>query len=519
MTTTMAKRARAPAALMALLLAPAAFAEVRFTPAISGSETYSDNVALQPSELAQSSFITELTPSFSLVSNGPRLKLSANYQLHLYSYSNKVANTNNTSSQYQLSMQSKLIDQLLDLDASAARQTTSLSAFGPQGNDSLYSASNRTSVSTYTISPTLRHRFGGTADAYLRYTRNRVEGDRYLGTTNGENINANITSGRNFNVISWDVNAVQDTYSATQDSFSNPTFGDTKSQNVEGTVRYRSSQTITFTTSAGYDKYDYPSPTGGTTQGASYTGGLIWTPSSRTRVQMTYGRRYYGNTGSMAASYRGHRSALNASYGDTVTTSRQQFLANSGVNTNDLLNAMLTASIPDPVERQKAIAAYIAATGITPSLSSNTNYLTNIFQRQRTLQVGYSLEGAHSTTTLSVQKSRVTALSTQQANNSLLGQNLASLNNNLDSFGGSASYTRRMTQASQIIASANYQRSKTLDTNLTTDSESVRLGMTHAFDAKLRGTAELRQTRGSYYNTGSSRYRENAISATISQQF
>jgi uncharacterized protein (PEP-CTERM system associated) len=508
----MAKRARAPVALVALLMAPAAYAEVKFTPAIGATETYTDNVALAPADQAQSAFITELTPSFSLVSNGPRLKLSAAYQLHLYSYSEKVNNTNNTSSNYQLNLQAKLVDQLLDLDATAVRQTTSLSAFGPQGNDSLYANSNRTSVSTYSISPTLRHRFGGTADAYLRYTRNRVDGDRYLGTTNGENISASITSGQNFSLIGWGVNA-------TQDKFSNGPYGETESQNVEANLRYRVGQTLSLTATAGYDKYDYPTQSGNGTQGKSYTGGFIWTPSSRTRLQMSYGRRYYGNTGSMAFNFRSHRSAVTASYSDIVTTSRQQFLASSSLSSYALLDAMLTASIPDPIERAKAIAAYIAATGVTPSITNNTNYLSNVFQRQKMLQVAYSLESAHSTSTLSVYKTRSAALSTQQADSDLFGQNLAALNNNLDSVGVTVSYLYRMTQSTQALASLNYQRSKTLDSDLTTDSQSARLGLTHTFSNKLRGMAEIRQQRGSYYNIGNSRYRENAISATISMQF
>ena len=508
----MAKRARAPAALLALLMAPAAHAEVKFTPSIGASETYSDNVGQQREELAQSSFITELTPGFSVVSNGPRLKLLGNYQLHLYSYSEKTNNTNNTSSNYQLSMQAKLIDQLLDLDASAVRQSTSLSAFGPQGNDSLYSNNNRTDVSTYTIAPTLRHRFGGTADAYLRYSHNRVVGDSLLGTTNGDTISANITSGQNFRTIGWGL-------SATQDSFSGDRYGDTESQNVEGSLRYRVSNALSLTATAGYDKYDYASQSSEATQGKSYTGGFIWTPSSRTRLQMSYGRRYYGNTGNMAFTFRSHRSALNANYTDNVTTSRQQFLGSSALSTNALLDAMLTASIPDPIERAKAIAAYIAATGVTPSITNNTNYLNNVFQRLRSLQVGYSLQGAHSTSTVSVYKTRTEALSTQQADSDLFGQNLAALNNNLDSTGATISYLQRMTSATQALASINYQHSKTIDTDLTTDTKSVRLGLTHTFSPKLRGSAEIRQQRGSYYNIGSSRYRENAISATISAQF
>lgn len=509
----MAKRASAPAALMALVLAPVVHAEVKYSPSINASETYSDNVSQTTADRAQSSFITELLPSFTIAENGPRLKLNGTYQLHLYSYSNKVANTNNTSSQYNLSMQAKVIEQLLDLDATASRQTVSQSAFGPQGNDSLYSSSNRTNISTYSISPTLRHRFAGTADAYLRYTRNRLDGDaNVLGNSNGDNISANITSGANFTTVSWGLNAVQDKYT-------DQMFGKTETQNAEANLSYRLSQAIALTATTGYDKYDYSTREDGTSQGKSWTGGFVWTPSSRTRLQMAYGRRYYGNTGNMSFTFRGHRSALNASYTDNVTTSRQNFLNNTQLSTTSLLDAALTASIPDPVARAKAIADYIAATGVSLGVANNTNYLSNVFQRQRSMQVGYTLEGAHSTSTLSVYKTRSAALSSQQADSNVFGQSLATLNNNLDSIGTTLSYTQKLRQTTQLIASMNYQRSRTLDTDLTTDTESARLGLTHAFDAKLRGFAEIRQIRGSYYNVGNTRFRENAISATIMMQF
>lgn len=507
----MAKRARAPAALLALLMTPAVQAEVKFTPSIGATETYSDNVGLATEGNAQSAFITELTPGFSAFSNGPRLQLNAGYQLHLYSYSADANNTANSSSQYQMSLNAKVIDNLLDLSASAIRQTTSLSAFGPQGTDSLYSDNNRTTVNTFSVSPTLRHRFGSTADAYLRYTYNRVSGGAF-GTSNGQNIAANVTSGEKFSVVGWGLSAVQDT-------FSDDTLGSSRSENVEGNLRYRVSYALSLTATAGYDRYDYASQDGESTGGASYTGGFIWTPSSRTRLQASYGRRFYGNTGNMSFTFRGHRSALNASYTDNVTTSRQQFLASSALSTTSLLDAMLTASIPDAAERQKAIAAYLAATGVSSSFTNNTNYLSNVFQRQKSFQVGYSLESAHGTASVSIYKTRSAALSMQQANSDLFGQSLGSLNNNLDSIGGTAGYTYRLSQATQAVASLNYQRSKTLDSDISTDTESGRLGLSHAFSRKLSGSAEIRQQRGSYYNVGNGRFREHAISATILMQF
>lgn len=509
----MAKRTRAPVALLALLIAPTAFADVKFTPSIGASETYSDNVSQLPAGQAQSSFVTEVTPTFSVSSNGPRLNLSALYQLHLYSYSQKADNTNNASSQYQMNLRARVIDDLLDVDANASRQMTSQSAFGPQGNSSLYSNSNRSNVSTYSIAPTLRHRFGGTADAYLRYSINRVEGDdRVLGSSNGETLSASVNSGQNFRTVGWGL-------SANQDKFEQAGFGTSTIQNAVANVSYRTGQTISLTATAGYDNYDYTAQDGNATQGNSWTGGFIWTPSTRTRLQLSYGRRFFGKTGSMAFNFRSHRSAFNASYNDNITTSRQQFLANNVLSTSDLLNAMLTASIPDPIERAQAIAAYLAATGVSANIGNSTNYFSNVFQRVKSFQAGYSLESAHSTTTLSVYKTRSNAVSTQRATSDLLGDQLASLNNNLDTLGTTLSYNQRMTSTTQMIASINYQRSKTLDSSFDSDNESARLGLTHAFSSKLRGGAEIRHTRGSYFNAGNSRFRENAISANILMQF
>ena len=89
MTITTAKLARAvarayarplavPLAVAALLLAPAARADDwKFVPTLDLRQTYTDNVALQPDDRAESQLVTEITPGFRMRRSGPRLSVNA----------------------------------------------------------------------------------------------------------------------------------------------------------------------------------------------------------------------------------------------------------------------------------------------------------------------------------------------------------------------------------------------------------------------------------------------------------
>ena len=78
-----------------------------------------------------------------------------------------------------------LINQFLYLDATASSSRQAISAFGPV-HSAAYSSANNTQVSTWSISPYLRHRFGSSADLTVRYTRDSVsQGATGLGTSLG----------------------------------------------------------------------------------------------------------------------------------------------------------------------------------------------------------------------------------------------------------------------------------------------------------------------------------------------
>jgi uncharacterized protein (PEP-CTERM system associated) len=515
MTITTAKLPlRVLPALLAVLLAPPSHAAAwKLTPTVGVTETYTDNVNLRPSDQAKSSFVSEATAGFSLVNDGPRLQLAAAWRLHAFAYSgDKVAGTRDSQSEYQAAAKGKLVDELLYFDASASRAAQSSSAFGPQVNNNLYSLGNRENVSTWRISPYLRHRFGTTADVSLRYTRDAVDaGPRNaFGSSSGNSVALDLASGPRFQNLGWTLNY-------NRQDLDSRVGGESSSEAATAGLRYRLSRTLAATATAGYDRYDYKQ-LGGRTQGRNWSGGFIWTPSTRTNVQASLGRHYYGQTGSLAASHRSRHSVWSVNYSDGVTTSRSQFLLPAAIDTASMLDRLLAASIPDPVARQLAVAAYIQSAGLPASLANSVNYLSNRYLRQKQLQAAAAFTFAHSNLVFSAFDTARTALSSQQSDSELLGSQLLALNDDTRQRGASAIYSYALNGRTSALLAATATRSRSISTGIETDNRMLRLGMTRKFASKLSGIVELRHVTGGTGALDGSTYRENAVSATLSIQ-
>jgi uncharacterized protein (PEP-CTERM system associated) len=279
-------------------------------------------------------------------------------------------------------------------------------------------------------------------------------------------------------------------------------------------VRYFVVRRFALTGTAGYDSYDY-SRLGGRTAGRSWTVGFDWQPSTRTSVKANWGRRYFGKTGSLDAIHRTPHTIWSATYSDQVTTSRQQFLLPAAFDTAAMLDGLFAATYPDPIQRQQAVRSYIATLGLPSTLSDNINFLSNRYERDRHLQGNLTFRGARSSLVLSVFSDRRNALSLSQSDSVLLGNQLSSLNDNVRQRGASASFDYRLSSRTNASASLYTLRATALDANsISSNNTNLRVGLTHAFDPKVRGGLELRHTRGDY-GVGSAPYRENAIAATL----
>lgn len=517
--TTVKRRAQgrpslrlAPLAAAVMLLAPPAHANWRVIPSLSLTGTYTDNVALQRDELAESQFVTEYLPGIALVGSGERYKVAASSQWRHFSYNGaRVPGTVDSTHESSFSGQATLVRDLLFVEAEASASPQSISAFGPQLNNNLYALGNRTQIETWRISPHLEHRFGRSADLSLRYTRDSVDaGDlNAYGSSTGDTFSANLASSADYRTLGWGLSFLRQ-------NIENELAGPSSATNILGNLRYALNPRFALTATAGYDRYNYQS-LGGRTAGSSWSAGFDWEPSLRTSLKASFGHHYFGKTGALDATHRSRRTVWNINYDDSVTTTRSQFLLPASIDTAAMLDDLFRASIPDPVLRRAAVADYIRTTGLPPSLADNVNYLSNRYLRQKRLQASSALTLSRTTAMLSVYASERTALSSQQSDSALLGSQLASLNDNVRQAGASLTSSYRLSARTLLSASALAVRNRSLSTGYEDSNRQFRVGMTRDFGKHMRAAIEVRHQRGSAgINAGG--YQENAVSASLAAQ-
>ena len=523
-------RGRAPAALtplaaaVLLLAALPAQADWRVTPTLRVAETWTDNVNLTEDELAHSDLITQISPGFRLSNQTRRLTVNASAQLHTFAYLHDSDKRNRDGSfgdgenggvssvrrSYRANLRGELAQDLLYLDATAARGQQNISAFGPRITNDQYSNANRTDIDTWSISPYLLKNFGSTAAGQLRFTRDSVGGGDNIGfrRTGGNTLLASLVNGPAFRTVGWGV-----TY--TKQDLNGGRYGDSSSEMVATNLRYMVNARFSLLANAGYDRYEFEG-LGGGEQGANWSVGFAWTPSSRTSLEATAGRHFYGNTGTLMAMHRSRHTSWNVSYNDVITTSRQQFTLPSTIDTAGLLDRMFATAYPDPVQRAQVVQAYIEQTGLPPSLSDSINYLSNRFMRQKRLQASMVYRKGRSSAVLSAHASDRSAISDQQSDSPLLGSQQGRYSDNVRQHGFEANYTYRLNSRSNLTARYDIDESESRDRGYKSTQRVFQLGVSRRFGETI-GTIDLRRRSGDRFNAGT--YTENAIAASLFKTF
>ncbi|WEF31784.1 TIGR03016 family PEP-CTERM system-associated outer membrane protein [Pseudoduganella chitinolytica] len=499
-------------AVAALLLAPGARAAWQVSPTVELRESWSDNVSLRRDGQKDSQFITSITPGIAVTNRTPRLQVSAAYRLNIHEYSDgRVAGTDRLTSALSATAKGKLIDDLLFFDAQAGISQQPVSAFGPVASGSEYSSTNRSEVRTYQVSPYLVHRFGSTASAELRYAHDMVDSENSgYGRSTSDTASLNLSSGRAFRTVGWGLTLRRQHL---QDSIA----PGSNSSMALASLRYIVTPTFSLTGTGGYDKFDYAGMGGGT-QGASWSGGFSWNPSTRTSLQMSAGKRYYGNSYFLAATHRSRHTVWNIGYSDNVTTSRENFLLPSAVNTADMLNALFRTSYPDAAIRALAVEAYIRAFNLPRSLPDSVNYFSNRYILQRQLNASMAWRSARTTALVTLFRTKREALSLLQYDSSLLGSSQQNLNDNTSQTGGALMVDYRLNGRTSASLSATVTKTESDKLGLGETNRQLRAAVSRTFQPNLSGSMEVRRNHGGLALEGSS-YTENAVAASLSMKF
>ena len=519
MTITTAKRiaARLPRLAplaAALMVALPAQAQWKVTPSLSLTETYTDNASLSSDANKRAQWITEAMPAIRITGQNSRVQLTADARSSFFSYSDgRPSNARRNNTRYDAAGQVKVIDELMYVDATVNAGTRAVSAFGPDENGvNRYTNENRTEVGSWSISPYLVQRFGNFAAATLRYTHNEVTSDSSrFGDSSADSVAFDLFSGRAWRDLGWNVRYARE-------NLDTELFGATVSENALVGLSYRVHRTLKLTATGGYDSYDYETTGGERTAGASWSTGFVWNPSARTSVDLAVGRHFLGNTGSLRAAHRSRHTVWRLSYSDGVTNTRQQFTGEQGVDTAALIDSLFAVTIPDPVARRQAVLDYLQITGLPLSTVESVNYLSNRYFRQKQVLASFAYTMRKHSSAVSAFATERVALSTGEADAGLLGSEFFSLNDNVRQVGASASHSYRLNALTSATATLAGSRSRSLTTNLERAEQSLRFSLSRRFSRKLIGNVELRHVRGDRGLFGTSDYKENAISATISAQ-
>lgn len=527
MTITMAERKRGrrtvgalpcllPLAAAAMLVAaPASHAQWTVTPSVSLLETYTDNVDLRDDDQANAQWVTEVRPSVAVSGESRRLKVDAfaSWNQFVYSDKDKVLDPIDSQLRYSGSLQGTLVEQMLYVDARATRSKQSVLPFGPGAEGSRYSNYNQTDVKTWSVSPYLVRRLGRDATMQVRYTRDSVDSglERLFGSSTGDTVLFNLASSAEMRTLGWGLNYVR------QD-IDNRLLGKTSSENVNASLRYQFSRTWTATATAGRDTYDFEGP-GPDTSGNSWSVGGIWSPSQRTNVQASIGRHLYGQTGMLSATLRARRLVWDIQYGDTISSSRSQYLLPAAVDTAAMLDRLFNNMFTDPLARERAVAAYMLANGLPPSLANDINFLSNRFARSKELRASVGWRTARTTALLSAYRSERTALSDQQSDSPLLGTSLSSLNDDVRQHGGSLNVSYRLGPRSNLGGGLDYRYTESLTTGVESRERLLFVRFNRDVGRRLKAGIELQRRTGGTDFTGRRDYTENSVIANLTMTY
>jgi uncharacterized protein (PEP-CTERM system associated) len=487
-------------------------AEWRIVPQLNLREIYSDNVRLAQSGLETSDFITEISPGISIASNGPGLKLKANYTFQHFRYAD---DSKGSTSHHRLDAGAtlELVKDLFAVDGTAAISQQDVALLGTTSVNDYAITGNRTTVKSLNISPYVHHNFRGIALGELRYAYSRVDTDSaVLSNSRLDSVRLNLASDPSFRTLGWGLR-----YDAQRTEQSNANAVDSATSSAD--LRFMLTPQFYLTATAGYDDYDYVAAANAEEpKGAFYMGGFSWRPTQRTSLSASAGRRFFGKTFSLSSSVRSRSSFWRLSYDESITTASAQFSLTATESTSDFLNQLFRSSIPDDTLRQHAVDRFILNAGLPSSLSRSVNYLTNQFFLQKSLRASVAMTGAKNTvllTVFSTLRQPQTALDT-----AMLFTSPASLANAGDTrqSGVTAIWNWKISVLTSANFSADMVRKKTNSFGTEDRLRMYKASFTRQLQPKLSGIVELRHAEQTS-DIAANNYHENALMAFLSMKF
>lgn len=346
-----------------------------------------------------------LRPSIKVVGRGPNFDLSLNAAVELVSYA-RGTQPDRALPLLESGLKSVLVERFLYFDANADVRQTEVDAFGPS-NDSA-STFNRRTTASYRLSPYLLHEFSPRVSALVRHDESQTKqsGD------DGRDLHSH------YSVARLSGKPVPLGFSLEVSRLQSETRGAATSElqviQAKAGVSVAVLDEVVLGVLAGSERTRLLL----TDQDDRVYGvNLRWAPSPRTELYGNLERRFFGNGGEFRFSHRTPFTSLSirANREPVTATSSIGVIGAGGGDVGSVLDAILSRSTPDPVQRAVLVQNLISSRGLQTSVPGAVDILAAYPQLQTGLTASWVYLGPRTTASLSGYRQSLRQLTRQDA--------------------------------------------------------------------------------------------------------
>ncbi len=299
--------------------------EITFTAGVT--ETFTDNVDLDPDGQKESAILSDFVGSFSLRNTSARV--NGGYDGTATLRHQTGGDDEGVSLLPRLSgfgnIEAFEDHVFIDTSSSISQQVLDTSQSDTE--------SNRETTQTHRVSPYLVNRFGDFASSELRYTYDAtiIDGDdsaasNTVSDTTTQTVSLGLDSGADFNMFRWSFNA-----NASESDRSNST--DINRWSASFSPEYAVDRSFSLIGSIGYESFEQERNARSTADddfdGVTWDAGFRWRPGRRTDFSITYGRRDDDDSLEADFSFQvSSRTRITSSYRETLETGSERLSAN-----------------------------------------------------------------------------------------------------------------------------------------------------------------------------------------------
>jgi uncharacterized protein (PEP-CTERM system associated) len=432
------------------------------------------------------------------------LQLALSYSLQKVAYTRQAERTNQV---LDASGHAAVVPDWLFVDARSGISQANVSGFGPQQIDPTQVTGNTSTVHSASISPYLQHYFRGLATAMLRYTYQRV-GSGGLLNVHSDDTNLRLTGDNGGRGWNWDL-------SADRMNIDDAALPPVTMSNASLTLSYPINSSVSVFGTGGYEKNDYHSNSA-QPEGANWHVGGTWTPSPRTRVSGSLGRRFFGKTYTLDAEYRMRTMFWTLNYSEDITTTHGEFFSVRPDGLSDFLYDLWATRIPDPATRRQTIKVFLMISQMLGP-DGNVNFFSHRYYLQKQLRMSTVYSTPRSALAFHLSTTRRTGQTSSAIDSVLLGPDELTLTDRTRQSAAQVGWNWRMSSRDNLTIGASHSRMQSLSTGREDRNSVLTVGVTRQLSAKVSASADARHVR--HNSNAGGNYRENGVSAALMVAF